>query len=105
MTAAGPPHISDPIGIRRSSRGASDALAVLGLTPEGVRDLTIECVSQGGVIEQVNEADPGRERGFHYRVFLILDGIPGRLYVKMTLFDDDPDNPVVHIVSAHKDGV
>ena len=82
-----------------------NSLAALGLTPEGVRDLTMECVSQGGVIEQVKEADPGRERGFHYRVFLILDGIPGRLYVKRTLFDDDPDNPVVHIVSAHKDGV
>lgn len=82
-----------------------DSLATLGLTPEGVRDLTIDHVSQGSVIEQVKEVDTGRERSYHYRVFLELDGIPGRVYVKMTLFDDDPDNPVVHIVSAHKEGV
>jgi hypothetical protein len=80
-------------------------LAALGLTPEGVRDLVIEHVIQGGVVEQVKEVDSGRERDFHYRVFLELDGIPGPVYVKMTLFDDDPDNPVVHIVSAHKEGV
>lgn len=86
-------------------RHSQKNLAQLDLTTDGLLRLTIEYVRNGGVIEQVRETEPGRERDYHYRVRFELDDLPCRIYVKMTIHDDTPDNPVVHVVSAHKEGV
>jgi hypothetical protein len=77
-----------------------------GLTPEGIRRMSIEYVNAGFEIVQSEETrDNWSEFRFKYFVQIPLEGSPFRVYVEFRLNDPDPDDPTVHIVSAHRAGV
>jgi hypothetical protein len=91
-----------------SERGANDSrrnLSELGLTPEGIRELAIEHVRAGGPIVQVRETEEGRDRPYYYKIILAVPGVPQGVFVKIRLIDEDPDDPAVLLVSAHRQGV
>jgi hypothetical protein len=57
-------------------------------------------VEAGGEIDQVPERRPEwNDRDFHYDLRLTVAG--RRLYVETVLLDDDPDDPLIQIVSIH----
>ncbi len=86
---------------------AREKLADLdGLTPEAVRIMSIDFVCDGGKITQSKETrKEWLDRPFKYEIILPLDGFPSGVYVEVKINDEDPKNPSVHIVSAHRNGV
>ncbi len=77
-----------------------------GLTPEEVRKMSIDLVNDGlEVIQSRETRDNWAEFPFKYFVRMPIDGVPWRVYVEFRLNDSDPDDPAVHIVSAHRHGV
>ncbi len=76
-----------------------------GLTPEGIKWEVIDFVAAGGRVEQKQETREGFDYPYYYKVVLPIDGIPGGVFVEMRLVDEDADDPVVYIVSAHRQGV
>ncbi len=91
-----------------SERGAHDSrrnLSEIGLTPEGIRELAIEHVRAGRPIIQVRETEEGRDRPYYYKIIFSVPGVPPGVFVKIRLSDDDPDDPAVLLVSAHRQGV
>jgi hypothetical protein len=77
-----------------------------GLTPEAVREMAIDHVNGGGAITQVRETRTDRpDYRFYYKVILAIPDFPRGVFVEHRLVDDDPEDPVVHIVSAHRQGV
>jgi hypothetical protein len=76
------------------------------LTPEGVREMSIDYVNEGHELIQSKETrDTWSEFPFKYFVQIPMDGSPFRVYVEFRLNDPDPQDPTVHIVSAHRAGV
>jgi hypothetical protein len=78
-----------------------------GFTPEEVRIKTIDFVCNGGQVKQKAESDP-QWMHFRFKYEIILPpgpGFPRGIYVKVILIDDDPDDPAVQFVSAHRNGV
>ncbi|MGC8639831.1 MAG: hypothetical protein ACP5XB_08160 [Isosphaeraceae bacterium] len=77
-----------------------------GLTPKAIRRMTIDFVRDGGRIDQrVEERENHLDFAFYYRVIVPAEGFPRGIFVELRLVDDDPGAPVVHIVSAHRQGV
>jgi hypothetical protein len=77
-----------------------------GLTPEEVRAMSIELVNAGLEVVQSRETrDNWSEFRFKYFITIPLDGVPWRVFVEFRLNDSDPQDPTVHIVSAHRHGV
>ena len=68
--------------------------------------MTIDHVNGGGAITQVRETRTDRpDYRFYYKVILAISDFPRGVFVEHRLVDDDPAGPVVHIVSAHRQGV
>lgn len=78
-----------------------------GLTPGEIRKLSIDSVNDGLVqIVQSKETRPNwSEFRFKYIINIPFDGVPWRVFVEFRLNDSDPQDPTVHIVSAHRSGV
>jgi hypothetical protein len=74
-----------------------------GLTPEGIKKLTVAYVLAGGLIEQrAEEREEWKpRRDFWYRLVIPVEDFPHGLFVEMELLDDDPDVPVVALLNAH----
>jgi hypothetical protein len=74
-----------------------------GLTPDGIKQLLIEYVRQGGLVEQrPEEREPYRDqRRFWYRVVIPVSGFPRGLFVELALSDEDPDVLEVSLLNAH----
>jgi hypothetical protein len=91
----------------RATRIARSRLADLGgLTPEGIRIEAIEFVRVGGTIEQMPERRPEwSDFAYYYKIILPFDFVPRGVFVEMRLDDPDRNDPVVHLVSAHRQGV
>lgn len=90
-------------GLKKSQRD----LAQIGLTAEGVRRKAIEFVSGGGQIDQ-RAGDPIEHPDFPfcYRIVFPHEGLPRGVFVESILVDDDdPESPIVNIVSAHEQRV
>lgn len=90
------------INDRTASRVRNDP-ANRGLTPDGIRELVIEHVRDGGVIEgRREEREPWKDRReWWFYVIIPLADFPRGLFVEMELTDDDADVPVVSLVNAH----
>lgn len=84
---------------------ARQKLSDYGLTPEGVRRTVIDFAASGGQVTQVLETREDCCFPYYYKIILSFDGIPNGIFVEMRLIDDEVDNPAVHIVSAHRQGV
>lgn len=77
---------------------------LFGLTPQGIRKLLREYVAAGNNLDvRAEKRDEYRaEQPFWFRaVFDVPDLFP-RLFVEVILVDDDPEEPFVEIVSAHR---
>src|SRR6266571_2859389 len=73
-----------------------------GLMPVAIRQLLIDFVEAGGVIEQVKERRPEyAEYEFYYKAVLDVASIPLGLFVEIRMLDADIDCPAVLIVNAH----
>lgn len=73
------------------------------LTPEGVKDELIDHVDNGGEVVQVDQTRPEyKDRPFYYKVIVPMQGLRHGLFIEIVLDDDDPDLPVVRIVSGHE---
>src|SRR5262245_20416309 len=76
---------------------------LVGLTPEGARELLIDHVNNGGVIVQVVEHRPEYDdRPFYYKAIVPVAGLRHGLFIEIVLDDDDPDVPAVRIVNCHE---
>ncbi len=80
---------------------------LLGLTPEGIRDLLRQFVLDGNSLTERRETrreylDANPDDPFWYRAVVPVPGLPGGLFVEVKLVDDDPVEPWVEIVSAHR---
>jgi hypothetical protein len=90
----------------RAAALAREKLADLdGFTPEAIRDMSIAHVRDGGAVSQHRITAVERDYRFYYKVILPCDAFPRGIFVKFRLVDDDPVNPAVHIVNAHRQGV
>jgi hypothetical protein len=92
----------------RTAARARSALADLdGYTPEQLRRKSVDFVKGGGRVKQSPETR--EEYVAHYRfkyiVILPCEAFPKGIFVEVVLIDADPEGPVVHIVSAHRNGV
>lgn len=88
------------------TKSAELLLEQYDLNPGYVRRETIRHVraQKGSAVEQRNEirGEFRADHRFWYRVILPLEGYPRGFFVEMILTrDDDPDFPVVTLVSAH----
>jgi len=80
---------------------------LVGLTPEGIRALLRQFVQAGGslTVRQETRAEYLAEHPddpFWYRAVISVAGLPRGLFVEVRLVDDDPAEPWVEIVSAHR---
>lgn len=76
-----------------------------GLTPEGVKDLLLRHLEQGGELWQVREKrDEYSDRRFYYKAVIAVPGLVRGLFVEVILSDDDLDCPAVLIANAHAQG-
>jgi len=76
-----------------------------GLTPEYIRELLRDHVTQHGigVIDQRPETrSEYSDYRFYYRVIVPVEEFQHGLFVELRLVDDDPDAPAVRIVNAHE---
>ncbi len=84
-------------------RNAAD---LQGLTPDAIRAMAIEFVRAGGTVIQRLEVRPEWiDFRFSYRIVMPVVGFVNGIFVEFALNDDDPDDPAILIVSAHKQGV
>lgn len=74
-----------------------------GLSPSYIRKGLIEHVKAGGAVKQIIETrdEYKDDYDFYYRAVIPLSGFPHGVFVEMILVDDDPEVPVVALVSAH----
>lgn len=69
-----------------------------------VAKLMYQHVSANGDIHYARETRPEyNHREYHYDFSLTVAGRTKLLYLETILVDDDPDDPTIHIVSAHDD--
>lgn len=78
-----------------------------GLEPSYIKQLAIEHVRNGGAVspqlQDPRERDRhGREFDHYYSICFEVDGIDGRIYIKVILFTDDDEMPVARIVVGHR---
>jgi putative zinc finger/helix-turn-helix YgiT family protein len=75
-----------------------------GFTPDEIRRKSVDFVNNGGQIRQSGETreEYAADYRFKYIVILPCDDFPRGVFVEFVLVDDDPEGPVVHIVSAHR---
>jgi hypothetical protein len=90
-----------------AARLVRDDPELLGLTPEGIKDLLRQFVLNGNSLKEREETrqeylqeDP--DNPFWYRALIPVPGLPHGLFVEVKLIDDDPEEPWVQIVSAHR---
>jgi hypothetical protein len=70
------------------------------LTTFGVSEMMHQYVAAGGTIDQVPERRPEwNDRDFHYDLRLKIGD--RSLYIETILVDDDPDDPLIKVVSIH----
>jgi hypothetical protein len=73
-----------------------------GFTLKALAKLMHEHVEKGEEIDQVRETRPEwNDRDYHYDFRLGWEG--RRLDIETILVDDDPTDPIIHIVSIHDD--
>ena len=66
----------------------------------------MDFVHGGGSITQHQERRENHpDFKFHYKITLPVAGFPRGVFVELRLIDEDPDNPAVLIVGAHRQGV
>lgn len=85
---------------------ASDP-ALRPLTPEGVRALLRQFVLDGHSLDARAETREeylaeSEDHPFWYRAIIPVAGLPHGLFVEVRLVDDDPVEPWIEIVSAHR---
>lgn len=90
-----------------AARLVRDDSALEGLTPEGIRALLRQFVLDGHALDIRHEAraeylgeDP--DDPYWYRAVIPVTGLSRGLFVEVKLVDDDPEEPWVEIVSAHR---
>ena len=61
---------------------------------------------QGGKIVQIPESrEEYRDYAYYYKVVFPFDGLPRGIFVEIIAVQCDLDDPIVHIVNAHPQGV
>jgi hypothetical protein len=71
-----------------------------GFPYRAVNELLCKHVEAGGEIDQVSERRPEwNDRDYRYDIRLPIAG--RLLYVETILVDDDPDDPLIQVVSIH----
>lgn len=93
-------------GVEWDRRAAERVISDNAFSPKDVRRRLIEHVRRHGE-NSVKQRGEGRERwrdefDYVYEVIVPYEGLKHGLYVEMRLVDDDPDEPVVVIVNAHR---
>jgi hypothetical protein len=75
-----------------------------GLTPKGIRELLCKFVQEGNKLEARAEKRPEYqwEHPYWYRAIIPVVGFGRGLFVEVILVDNDPEEPFVEIVSAHR---
>jgi hypothetical protein len=80
---------------------------VAGLTPEGIRVLLRQFVTDGNSLDVRQETraeflqeDP--DDPYWYRAVIPVAELPRGLFVEVKLINDEPDDPWVEIVNAHR---
>jgi hypothetical protein len=78
-------------------------LAHWGLTPRLIKQLLIEHIEAGELVEQrVEEREPWRDHhAYWYRVNVSIEDVPRPLFVEVRFIQAGPTLPVVRIVSSH----
>lgn len=90
-----------------TARLVRDDPDLLGLTPEGIKELLRQFVLDGHTLTERHETRPEHlaehpDDPFWYRAVIPVTGLPRGLFVEVRLIDDDPDEPWIQIVSAHR---
>lgn len=87
----------------RTMQRVRDDPSLLGLSPACIRKELIDYVKAGGGVRQVVETREEylHDHSFYYKAIIPLDGFPQGVFVELVLTDDDPDVPMVALVSAH----
>lgn len=73
-----------------------------GLTEEGVESLLQEYIAQGGSIDRRAEKRTEYPQDFWYRVIVPMKQFKHGLFIEIILVDEDPEAPIVQIVSVHE---
>jgi hypothetical protein len=91
------------ISRREELRLAGD-LENCGFTPTEIKRITREWVRCGGAVlckwEERGEYLHGRDF-FYWVIVEGIDEFPDGFYVELQLTDDDPEDPIVHLLNAH----
>ncbi len=92
-----------------AARLVRDDPDLLALTPEGIKELLREFVLAGGALAEREETrqeylEEYPDDPFWYRALIPVPGLPRGLFLEVRLIDDDPEEPWVQIVSAHRQG-
>jgi len=76
----------------------------LGLTPEAIKALLLEhvLVRSGEIVQVPEKRNEYRHRKYYYKVIVPFKS--AELFVELVLLDDDPTDPSVNIVNAHRQG-
>ena len=68
--------------------------------------MVIDFVHGGGLVAQYKETRQNHpDFRSYYKITLTVAGFPRGVFVELRLIDEDPDNPAVLIVGAHRQGV
>lgn len=74
-----------------------------GMTPEGIKELLIQHIEQGGGLQQVREKrEEYSDHRYYYKAVAALPGFVRGLFIEVVLVDGDGDCPAVLIVNAHE---
>ena len=75
-----------------------------GLTPQGIRELLRQFVQEGNRLDvrQEKREEYQWDHPYWYRAIIPVPGLGRGLFVEVVLVDDDPEEPFVEIVSAHR---
>ncbi|GEM_PF-3478998 len=85
-----------------------DDVDLLGIvTPDDVRALLRQFVLDGNTLEVRDEIrneylEENPNDLFWYRAIIPVQGVRGGLFIEVRLVDDDPKEPWIEIVSAHR---
>jgi hypothetical protein len=87
--------------LERRIRGDPD---LKGLTPGEIKRLVRPYANSGGSVEQQRETSEEYRDEYPFRYVLIVphEEIPRGIYVKLVIFDHDPDFPCLRFVSVHQ---
>lgn len=90
-----------------AARRVRDDPDLEGLTPEGIRRLLRQFILDGHLLDVRQETraeylEENPDDPYWYRAIIPVAGVPLGLFVEVKLIDDDPAEPWVEIVSAHR---